>query len=97
MLQLPPKTTHTDTLFPYTTLFRSYLDLGDRLGRDVAHRAKARDAPAVDQNHRASAAATAPRARLRFQRLQQFLDRRYAVTGDCGLVEFGLEIGRAHV
>src|SRR3546814_15864996 len=28
MLRPPPRSTRTDTLFPYTTLFRSYLNLG---------------------------------------------------------------------
>src|SRR3546814_7964008 len=31
MIRRPPRSTRTDTLFPYTTLFRS----SDRLGRDV--------------------------------------------------------------
>src|SRR3546814_21066293 len=30
MIRRPPRSTRTDTLFPYTTLFRSRLDLGDR-------------------------------------------------------------------
>src|SRR3546814_15392468 len=34
MIQLPPRSTRTDTLFPYPTLFRS--PLIDRLERDVA-------------------------------------------------------------
>src|SRR3546814_3162521 len=28
MIRLPPRSTRTDTLFPYTTLFRSVADLG---------------------------------------------------------------------
>src|SRR3546814_15074167 len=28
MLRRPPRSTRTDTLFPYTTLFRSYAELG---------------------------------------------------------------------
>src|SRR3546814_579765 len=28
MIRLPPRSTRTDTLFPYTTLFRSWIDLG---------------------------------------------------------------------
>src|SRR3546814_14425936 len=31
MVRRPPRSTRTDTLFPYTTLFRSFLQLGDRL------------------------------------------------------------------
>src|SRR3546814_14530696 len=32
MIRRPPRSTRTDTLFPYTTLFRSNLQLGLRLG-----------------------------------------------------------------
>src|SRR3546814_1658833 len=37
MLRRPPRSTRTDTLFPYTTLFRSFL-----LREPVGHRADAR-------------------------------------------------------
>src|SRR3546814_20850486 len=30
MIRLPPRSTRTDTLFPYTTLFRSEFGIGDR-------------------------------------------------------------------
>src|SRR3546814_13924276 len=30
MIRRPPRSTRTDTLFPYTTLFRSHLALGER-------------------------------------------------------------------
>src|SRR3546814_7068906 len=30
MIRRPPRSTHTDTLFPYTTLFRSLGDAGDQ-------------------------------------------------------------------
>src|SRR3546814_4416920 len=33
MIRRPPRSTRTDTLFPYTTLFRSPSDLGDRRRR----------------------------------------------------------------
>src|SRR3546814_20922231 len=36
MIRLPPRSTRTDTLFPYTTLFRSASG-GIRPGRSVAH------------------------------------------------------------
>src|SRR3546814_7281381 len=29
MIRRPPRSTRTDTLFPYTTLFRSHIDVGD--------------------------------------------------------------------
>src|SRR3546814_5206300 len=33
MIRRPPRSTRTDTLFPYTTLFRSELELESDLGR----------------------------------------------------------------
>src|SRR3546814_2855861 len=33
MIRRPPRSTRTDTLFPYTTLFRSLLAAGSSLGR----------------------------------------------------------------
>src|SRR3546814_5797118 len=33
MIRRPPRSTRTDTLFPYTTLFRSFLDCGVGLAR----------------------------------------------------------------
>src|SRR3546814_9726559 len=36
MIRRPPRSTRTDTLFPYTTLFRS-LDVGHRRQRVVGH------------------------------------------------------------
>src|SRR3546814_2251201 len=35
MIRRPPRTTRTDTLFPYTTLFRSQVDLVLRAAADV--------------------------------------------------------------
>src|SRR3546814_2942776 len=32
MIRRPPRSTRTDTLFPYTTLFRSFGHVGERLG-----------------------------------------------------------------
>src|SRR3546814_2923470 len=36
MIRRPPRSTRTDTLFPYTTLFRSSSDVGRRLGHKCA-------------------------------------------------------------
>src|SRR3546814_8935376 len=36
MIRRPPRSTRTDTLFPYTTLFRSALDIRYQ-GRNVVH------------------------------------------------------------
>src|SRR3546814_9002619 len=53
MIRRPPRSTRTDTLFPYTTLFRSGLEIEAERGREVgmflrreieaARRAPARD------------------------------------------------------
>src|SRR3546814_11178099 len=40
MIRRPPRSTRTDTLFPYTTLFRSFVGEG-RIDMDVAGRAGA--------------------------------------------------------
>src|SRR3546814_2888689 len=37
MIRLPPRSTRTDTLFPYTTLFRSLLRRGTVRGRSPHH------------------------------------------------------------
>src|SRR3546814_15545073 len=36
MIRRPPRSTRTDTLFPYTTLFRSSQGRNDRVGRSLA-------------------------------------------------------------
>src|SRR3546814_20669796 len=41
MIRRPPRSTRTDTLFPYTTLFRSRPDCGARLGRESRRSAPA--------------------------------------------------------
>src|SRR3546814_9449987 len=57
MIRRPPRSTRTDTLFPYTTLFRSRQRIapavadqpqhvGEAVGRDLADRRVARDVPA---------------------------------------------------
>src|SRR3546814_7325639 len=40
MLRRPPRSTRTDTLFPYTTLFRSFLDACKHARRGIDHPAK---------------------------------------------------------
>src|SRR3546814_7489273 len=50
MIRRPPRSTRTDTLFPYTTLFRSLLDradAGQRVGAVDVHRARTADALAA--------------------------------------------------
>src|SRR3546814_15358323 len=38
MIRRPPRSTRTDTLFPYTTLFRSVIQLGAAAGEDLPAR-----------------------------------------------------------
>src|SRR3546814_10083530 len=38
MIRRPPRSTRTDTLFPYTTLFRSYLLHGASFGQKMIHK-----------------------------------------------------------
>src|SRR3546814_17542782 len=42
MIRRPPRSTRTDTLFPYTTLFRSQLEVGQHVAR-LANVARARN------------------------------------------------------
>src|SRR3546814_5449500 len=67
MIRRPPRSTRTDTLFPYTTLFRSLLverHLRDQLGDEAVHlRIGAHPSGGIDRRLRARA-----RRRLRKQR-----------------------------
>src|SRR3546814_5658861 len=62
MIRRPPRSTRTDTLFPYTTLFRSTgterddaerADRGDDVGQQVSPDRLDRKRPAGDQRHHA--------------------------------------------
>src|SRR3546814_9933378 len=56
MIRRPPRSTRTDTLFPYTTLFRSSLPIGDStsdlssegMAKKLAHPEKKLD-PSIDK------------------------------------------------
>src|SRR3546814_3865461 len=41
MIRRPPRSTRTDTLFPYPTLFRSWFETGDYALKDVTQKARA--------------------------------------------------------
>src|SRR3546814_7325437 len=75
MIRRPPRSTRTDTLFPYTTLFRS--------GRDVGHRRIAprgrriRDAAAGERADRGLLAV--PRSEEHTSELQSLMRISYAV------------------
>src|SRR3546814_1632679 len=49
MIRRPPRSTRTDTLFPYTTLFRSGHDRRRFRGRDAGRRAARQPAPDHDR------------------------------------------------
>src|SRR3546814_7325215 len=56
MIRRPPRSTRTDTLFPYTTLFRSLSQLQERLGYRFANvalleRALTHPSVSVDRDH----------------------------------------------
>src|SRR3546814_12689029 len=53
MIRRPPRSTRTDTLFPYTTLFRSIDTLRDRLTRRIVDDIRRRlQSKKIDEHHR---------------------------------------------
>src|SRR3546814_4970304 len=77
MIRRPPRSTRTDTLFPYTTLFRSHpLPLRDR------HRRQADDDMGVDQREDpASEREQARDMRRRTGHLDRLADRHHRMDG----------------
>src|SRR3546814_955975 len=73
MIRQPPRSTRTDTLFPYTTLFRSKADPGDGMERLDCHgqfphrlpgdRIDVRERLVISTQVRAGAATSAPLVR----------------------------------
>src|SRR3546814_8328849 len=55
MIRRPPRSTRTDTLFPYTTLFRSHPRVAAEIQRDVILRLAARDTELARQPERTHA------------------------------------------
>src|SRR3546814_3480844 len=53
MIRRPPRSTRTDTLFPYTTLFRSPRELPGTACHDAADPLGARGRAAIAKGHRA--------------------------------------------
>src|SRR3546814_5402137 len=88
MIRRPPRSTRTDTLFPYTTLFRSRISLRPRR-RQVTHRAgRPRQAPELrclsDPVHRECdpdrvRPVRAPRSEEHTSELQSLMRISYAV------------------
>src|SRR3546814_17261826 len=106
MIRRPPRSTRTDTLFPYTTLFRSDRIADGALdavplredGRDLCNRALARDTREQtrhDIDHQFEASAIAGAADLAGQRLAPPV---FGIAARRDREQFLLhEIGRAHV
>src|SRR3546814_8213177 len=55
MIRLPPRSTRTDTLFPYTTLFRSVVEHVAQVRAEAAHRLAAQVRGCSDHGHDAGA------------------------------------------
>src|SRR3546814_13031672 len=51
MIRLPPRSTRTDTLFPYTTLFRSAFQRSVMPVKSCRHRPRRKPGPAVETEH----------------------------------------------
>src|SRR3546814_12379752 len=96
MIRRPPRSTRTDTLFPYTTLFRSdhvavadepvLTVAGEGVERHVAEHADMREG-GLDRRHRAADEIVVVPGFLALGRLQPLLDDREA--GDRGHAETG--------
>src|SRR3546814_3300492 len=68
MIRRPPRSTRTDTLFPYTTLFRSHnlhLEAERAIGNDRTNIARADEAQRLGRQLNAHEAILFPLARLR--------------------------------
>src|SRR3546814_862260 len=94
MIRRPPRSTRTDTLFPYTTLFRS--NNADAIGRDIAGLWVNRNGGEGDWEQRVKGT-LAPRG-ARHHTLSQFWQARLAyVPGHSGeLLYANCEGGNAH-
>src|SRR3546814_10222425 len=74
MIRLPPRSTRTDTLFPYTTLFRSYLSDTGRFGiqqRTGGRRDERRGSPCDREGDRKVVERVRPRQHQRIERSEE--------------------------
>src|SRR3546814_2723623 len=88
MIQRPPRSTRTDTLFPYTTLFRSYRATATKHGRraDARYTNRARYRAGTDSGQPVSTYRPAPpsdrthvRSEEHTSELQSLMRNSYAV------------------
>src|SRR3546814_12874465 len=80
MIRRPPRSTRTDTLFPYTTLFRSH---SPRAHRTICRSGRGSRRPSRNRRPREGGGRSRPCARLRSEEhtseLQSLMRRSYAV------------------
>src|SRR3546814_1314477 len=78
MIRRPPRSTRTDTLFPYTTLFRSPAG-GDTIGRDPDSGSRSIAFHASPHSSRRARAAATARSEEHTSELQSLMRISYAV------------------
>src|SRR3546814_11307739 len=97
MRRRPPRSTRTDTLFPYTTLFRSPLDATDR----AIIAALAKNGRMTVRELAAQIGLSSPSATERIRKLEDAgAINGYTIAVDPSVFGLGIaahEIGRAHV
>src|SRR3546814_6495685 len=79
MIQRPPRSTRTDTLFPYTTLFRSPA-IAPHHGSKIASRSGSREASSNRSNRRGSRKPPASRSEEHTSELQSLIRISYAAS-----------------
>src|SRR3546814_16572409 len=97
MIRRPPRSTRTDTLFPYTTLFRSAFD-DQRFRATLMRRDRGTGAGGAEADHQ-DVAAPVPMQRRFIVDDARAVDRQSAVSGSAIARHSGArnKIGRAHV
>src|SRR3546814_4684050 len=109
MIRRPPRSTRTDTLFPYTTLFRSVF-AGDELRKDGATRPTGFFAPTTPESRKAGSESRNPvrceqqtsfslSGETTMQLTSRFASRSPVLRSERPLsdVQLRAEIGRSHV
>src|SRR3546814_2086055 len=82
MIRRPPRSTRTDTLFPYTTLFRSHRKPFDLIDRHAAKRSRSRSPSSIRQIRMATSTApgtSSVRSEEHTSELQSLMRISYAV------------------
>src|SRR3546814_15226889 len=100
MIRRPPRATRTDTLFPYTTLFRSLRAVDSFVAEEIPSDRFHLAGVSVDTGGKSPFLLDAP-SRAFAERLHSFAwlrhIRAYKSEAACSNAPLGKEIGRAHV